>query len=80
MLVVSFLLIRDAVIMHSAWLGVTSAILVGASILLAVVGSVRMRRLDTCGAIGAPHAVLAAFTSGTVCLASTAGLFLVAIP
>lgn len=80
MLVVSFLLIRDAVMMHSAWLGVTSAILVGASTLIAMIGSVRMRRLDRCEMIGAPHAALAAFTTGTACLAATAGLFVVMFP
>lgn len=78
MLVVSLLLVRDALQTHSAWLGATVVILIAASSLLAMIGSLRMRSLHTCGTAGAPHAALTAFTAAVVCLAATAGFLLAA--
>jgi hypothetical protein len=78
MLVVSLLLIRDAVQMHSIWLGAIAALMVGASSLLAMVGSLRMRSLHACGTNGAPHAALVAFTAAVVGVAAAAGGLLAA--
>lgn len=78
MLVVSLLLVRDAMQTHSAWLVATVAILIVASSLLALIGSLRMRSLHVRGTAGAPHAALPAFTAAIVCLAATAGLLLAA--
>lgn len=78
MLVVSLLLIRDAVQMHSVWLGAIAALLVGASSLLAMVGSLRMRSLHACGTTGAPHAALVAFTAVVVGVAAASGCLLAA--
>jgi hypothetical protein len=80
MLVVSLLLIRDAVQMGSVWLSATVVILIGASSLLATIGSLRMRSLHTRGTTGAPHAALTAFTAAVVCLAATAGFLLAVAP
>lgn len=76
MLVVSLLLIRDAAQLHSAWLGATVAILIGASSLLAAIGSLRIRSLHTCGTSGAPHAAVATLTATAVCVVAAAGLLI----
>ena len=78
MLVVSLLLIRDAVQMHSIWFGAIAALLLASSSLLAMVGSLRMRSLHASGTAGAPHAALVAFTAAVVGLAAAAGCLLAA--
>lgn len=77
MLVVSLLLIRDALHTHQAWVSATVLVLVGISSLSATVGLLRMRYLRNSGAPGAPHAALMLFTTLVVCLAAAAGLLLV---
>jgi hypothetical protein len=77
MLVVSLLLIRDALHAHQAWVSTTVLVIVGISSLSATIGLLRMRFLRTGGTAGAPHAVLIAFTTLMVCLAATAGLLLI---
>lgn len=78
MLVVSLLLIRDALHVHQAWVSTTILVLVGMLSLSAMIGLLRMRGLRAGGSPGAPHAALMASTTLVVFLAAASG-FLLAI-
>lgn len=78
MLIVTLLLVRDALQTRSMWLAATIVILAAASFLVAAIGSVRMRSLLTLETHRAPNAVIVGFTAAAAGLAAAAGFLVTA--